>query len=159
MHLPLLLDHCRCYVQFGPNCFSAETITFQQQSPGLHLLRTCLKACFLRYRRFSLKEAYRVLRPKGALRVAMLGLDDLVDTYQNNWRCMDWVKCPEFAFIQTRAEMTYIAFRWWGHQHLYNRGELQRDLRNAGFCDIRFETIGQIVSWNPGDLKTVWTAN
>jgi predicted SAM-dependent methyltransferase len=92
---------------------------------------------------FFLKEAYRVLRPQGVLRIAMPDLDDLVDSYQKDWRCMDWVKWPQFAFIQTRAEMINIAFRWWGHQHLYNREELERALKSAGFEDIRFEAHGQ----------------
>jgi predicted SAM-dependent methyltransferase len=92
---------------------------------------------------FFLKETYRILRPKGVLRVAMPDLDDLVDSYQKDWRRMDWVTWPQFAFIQTRAEMVNIAFRWWGHQHLYNREELDRALKSAGFFDIRFEPFGQ----------------
>jgi predicted SAM-dependent methyltransferase len=92
---------------------------------------------------FFLKEAYRVLHPQGVLRIAMPDLDDLVDSYQKDWRHMDWVAWPQFAFIQTRAEMINIAFRWWGHQHLYNREELERALKSAGFCDIRFEIFGQ----------------
>jgi predicted SAM-dependent methyltransferase len=73
----------------------------------------------------------------------MPDLDDLVDAYLNDWRRMDWVKWPQFAIIKTRAEMINIAFRWWGHQHLYNREELERALRAAGFYDIRFEAIGR----------------
>ena len=92
---------------------------------------------------FFLKEAYRVLRPQGVLRIAMPDLDDLVDNFQNDWRCMDWVKWPQFAFIQTRAEMINIAFRWWGHRHLYNREELERALKSSGFKNIRFEAPGQ----------------
>jgi predicted SAM-dependent methyltransferase len=92
---------------------------------------------------YFLKEAYRVLRTKGVLRVAMPDLDDLIDSYQEDWRRMDWVTWPQFAFIKTKAEMINIAFRWWGHQHLYNREELERALKSAGFCDIRFELFGQ----------------
>ena len=92
---------------------------------------------------FFLKEARRVLRPQGVLRVAMPDLDDLVDSYQNDWQRMDWVTWPQFAFIQTRAEMINIAFRWWGHQHLYNREELERALKDAGFHHIRFPAFGQ----------------
>jgi predicted SAM-dependent methyltransferase len=92
---------------------------------------------------FFLEEAYRVLRPQGVLRVAMPDLDDLIESYQKDWRRMDWVKWPQFAFIQTKAEMINIAFRWWGHQHLYNREELERALISAGFEDIRFEDYGK----------------
>lgn len=87
--------------------------------------------CFLR-------EARRVLAHGGVIRIAMPDLDDLVEGYQNDWRRFDWVNWPEHSFIKTRAQMINIAFRWWGHQHLYNREELGRALRDAGFSDIRF---------------------
>jgi predicted SAM-dependent methyltransferase len=67
----------------------------------------------------------------------------LIESYQKDWRRMDWVKWPQFAFIQTNAEMINIAFRWWGHQHLYNREELERALIGAGFKEIRFEGHGK----------------
>ena len=39
--------------------------------------------------------------------------------------------------------MMNIAFRWWGHRHLYNREELERALKVAGFTNIRFNASGQ----------------
>ena len=36
-----------------------------------------------------------------------------------------------------------IAFRWWGHCHLYNREELERALQEAGFGSIRFVKYGK----------------
>ncbi len=89
-----------------------------------------------------LRQAKRVLNRGGVIRVAMPDLDDLVDGYQKDWRRFDWVKWPEHAFIMTRAQMINIAFRWWGHQHLYNREELERVLREAGFETIRFVEPG-----------------
>lgn len=85
-----------------------------------------------------LKEAHRVLVPGGVIRIAMPDLDDLIDGYCNDWRCLDWVNWPQFSFIHTRAEMINIAFRWWGHQHLYNREELARALGHAGFSSFCF---------------------
>ncbi len=92
---------------------------------------------------YFLKEAYRTLKPGGVIRIAMPDLDDLIDGYQNDWRRFDWVNWPAHRFIQTRAEMINIAFRWWGHQHLYNREELERALREAGFSHYCFQLPGQ----------------
>jgi predicted SAM-dependent methyltransferase len=90
-----------------------------------------------------LKEARRVLQAGGVLRIAMPDLDDLIEGYQDDWRRFDWVNWPEFSFIQTRAEMINIAFRWWGHQHLYNKEELPRALTEAGFSRFYFVENGQ----------------
>ena len=73
----------------------------------------------------------------------MPDLDDLIDGYQNDWQRFDWIGWPEFSFIETKAEMINIAFRWWGHKHLYNRAELKRALLKAGFHCFQFERIGE----------------
>ncbi len=90
-----------------------------------------------------LKEAYRILRKNGVIRIAMPDLDDLIDGYQTDWKRFDWVNWPDFAFLKTRAEMINIAFRWWGHQHLYNKEELTRALTEAGFNRISFPEYGK----------------
>ncbi len=89
------------------------------------------------------REARRALRPGGVMRIAMPDLDELVERYRGDWRNQDWLSWPEFSFIRTRAEMINLAFRGWGHQHLYNREELVRALDEAGFRDIRFVAWGQ----------------
>ena len=92
---------------------------------------------------FFLKEAFRTLEPGAVLRIAMPDLDDLIDGYQKDWRRFDWVNWPEFEFIQTKAEMINMAFRWWGHRHLYNKEELSRALSEAGFTHFYFVEHGQ----------------
>jgi predicted SAM-dependent methyltransferase len=33
--------------------------------------------------------------------------------------------------------MMNVAFRWWGHQYLYDGEELERRVREAGFTTVR----------------------
>lgn len=99
-------------------------------------------------------EASRVLGKGGIMRIAMPDLDTLVNQYQNNWREADWVNWPEFSFIETPAQMINIAFRWWGHQHLYNREELERLLTSAGFSDIKFVKLGESKNEQLANLET-----
>ncbi|MEG4086302.1 methyltransferase domain-containing protein [Microcoleus sp. POL10_C6] len=94
-----------------------------------------------------LKECYRVLKLGGVMRIAMPSLDLIIEKYYlGNWKDQDWLKWPEYQFIQTRAEMLNISFRWWGHQWLYDREELHRRLQEAGFTIIRD------VEWGNSDI-------
>lgn len=91
-----------------------------------------------------LREARRVLRPDGVIRIAVPDLEDLVRGYlADDWRRFDWVNWPEHSFIRTRAQMINIGFRWWGHQYLYDRQDLSRILDEAGFKGIEFVDLGQ----------------
>lgn len=84
-----------------------------------------------------LQECFRVLKKGGVLRVAMPSLDKLIQrSYEGNWRDADWLSWPEFKHVSTRAEMLNMAFREWGHQWLYDREELYRRLKDAGFETI-----------------------
>ena len=81
-----------------------------------------------------LRECRRALQPGGVLRVAMPSLDNLIrKACCGDWRDQDWLTWPGSQFIQTRAEMLNVAFRWWGHQWLYDQEELDRRLREAGW--------------------------
>lgn len=89
------------------------------------------------------REAHRTLAEGGVLRIAMPDLGDLISAYQEDWRSLDWLSWPEFEFIQTRAEMLNIAFRWWGHRYLYDREELERRLGEATFSRLVFCSRGE----------------
>lgn len=81
-----------------------------------------------------MRECRRALQPGGVVRIAMPSLDVLVEKSANgHWRDQDWLHWPQFAHIQTRAEMMNIAFRSWGHLWLYDREEFHRRLKEAGF--------------------------
>jgi predicted SAM-dependent methyltransferase len=96
---------------------------------------------------FLLQECHRVLQVGGVLRVAMPSLDVLLEKANSeNWRDQDWLTWPEYQFIQTRAEMLNISFRWWGHQWLYDREELHRRLHESGFRKVRD------VEWGSSDI-------
>ena len=84
-----------------------------------------------------LRDWFRVLQPGGVLRIATPDLAYVVERYQGDWRDQAWLKLPEYAFIQTRAEMINVSFRWWGHRYLYDGEELERRLREAGFDTVR----------------------
>jgi predicted SAM-dependent methyltransferase len=91
-----------------------------------------------------MKECRRVLQPGGILRIAMPSLEVLIRrSCCGDWRDQDWLRWPGHDFIQTRAEMMNIAFRWWGHQWLYDYEELDRRLREAGWEEITPAERGQ----------------
>jgi predicted SAM-dependent methyltransferase len=86
---------------------------------------------------FCLKDWFRLLEPGGVLRVATPDLQYLIERYGGNWQDQAWLQLPEYQFIQTRAEMVNVSMRWWGHQYLYDREELERRMREAGFAAVR----------------------
>src|SRR5437868_6771625 len=91
-----------------------------------------------------LQECRRAVQPGGVLRIAMPSLENLVQkACCGDWRDQDWLRWPGHEFIQTRAEMLNIAFRWWGHQWLYDGEELERRLREAGWEQISPVEWGQ----------------
>lgn len=83
-----------------------------------------------------IKEFLRVLTPSrggGVLRIAMPDLKSTIAAYNDpDWKEQPDIKRFHLDFIQTRAELLNISFRWWGHQWLYDWEELERRLREAG---------------------------
>jgi predicted SAM-dependent methyltransferase len=74
----------------------------------------------------------------------MPSLDFLLERLcAGRWREQDWLTWPDHQFIQTRAEMVNIFFRWWGHEWIYDAEEFHRRLKEAGFTDIRDVAWGE----------------
>lgn len=91
-----------------------------------------------------LRDCRRALVPGGVLRTAMPSLDDMIEkSASGHWRDQAWLDEPQWRFIASRAEMFNIMFRWWGHQWIYDRDELYRRLREAGFEMIRDVAWGE----------------
>jgi len=90
-----------------------------------------------------LADWHRLLEPGGVLRIATPDLAYVVERYGGDWRNQAWLKLPEYAFIQTRAEMLNTSMRWWGHQYLYDEEELGRRMREAGFAEVRRCRLGE----------------
>jgi predicted SAM-dependent methyltransferase len=86
----------------------------------------------------ALKDFKRVLKKGGVLRVAMPDLEMVVDDYLNvPIKKNKVLKAFGLEFIETRAELINMSFRWWGHKWLYDWEELDRRLKQAGFSKIK----------------------
>lgn len=88
----------------------------------------------------SIKDFMRVLKPNGVMRIAMPDLANTVKAYYDeNWKenSREYFQKFGLTFIQTRAELINIGFRWWGHKWLYDFEELYRRLREAGCVNIK----------------------
>lgn len=69
----------------------------------------------------------------------MPDLDDVIGLYKSGaWKDLDWAKPAK-----TKAAMINLAFRGWGHQHLYDREELVRAVEEAGFSVYKLCANGQ----------------
>lgn len=85
-----------------------------------------------------LKDALRVLKPGGVMRIATPDLEVTVNKYISVPIEDDPVlKKFNLSFIKTRAERINTGFRAWGHKWLYDWEELERRLLEAGFKKIK----------------------
>ena len=66
-------------------------------------------------------------------------MKDIIKEYFNpSWKDHPFIKEFGLGFVQTKAELINIHFRFWGHKHLYDKDELERRLKEVGFENIKF---------------------
>jgi len=82
-----------------------------------------------------MKEAYRVLKPGGIIRIACPDLDAMIESYQKDtWRSMEWVKLIKASWYPSGCFMLNQCIMENGlHKYMYNKSELIRRLIEAGF--------------------------
>jgi len=126
---------------------ATESFPFQNQSCFLIYSEHFIEHLTIEQASSFLTECYRLLEPGGISRIAMPSLEEVIKKYNSeDWKNQDWLSWPEHQFIQTRAEMLNISFRWWGHKWLYDHEELHRRIYEAGFSDVHN------VEWGKSDV-------
>lgn len=123
------------------NCDLSNGIPFENDSVVYIYNEHFLEHLTVKEGQVFLKDCLRVLKKGGVMRIAMPDLEFSVKEYFNlNWKedNAETFKKYRLDFIQTRAERLNMAFRWWGHKWLYDKEELERRLREAGFEQIKF---------------------
>lgn len=85
------------------------------------------------------KEAHRMLKPGGVMRVATFDMDIFLHHHREgnpNWKEDAGLVDVGLGFLKTRIESLNVNMRWWGHQYVYNIEELTRRLNEAGFGNV-----------------------
>lgn len=112
---------------------------------------------------FYLKEAYRILKPKGVIRTSTFDIDIIIINIHPDRDPVEWQKYKDSLYNgafshMTRAEMindaaynnpTYND----PHKHLYNIEELVKILKFAGFSNFNFPKIRENSYFELKDLE------
>lgn len=89
--------------------------------------------------RIFLRECYRVLVPKGVLRVTTPNLKFLVEHYLSedlsSWKDVGWMP-------QTACQMVNEGMTLWGHKFLYDQPEIEKLFLSVGFSSVTFCSWG-----------------
>ena len=96
-----------------------------------------------------LGECFRVLRPRGTIRIATPSLERLAQLYDGGELRERYVRwAAETLAPELRAPLpgTVINnfFRSWGHAFIYDPQTLRHALGQAGFVDIEERTVGEL---------------
>ena len=105
--------------------FSEHFIEHINQAEGINFFRECR----------------RVLKPGGIVRVATPDLDHIIQRYgKENWRAESEMINHGWTWVDNVCEQLNLSMRSWGHQWVYNEGELRRVGEVAGLdFKARFE--------------------
>lgn len=89
------------------------------------------------------RECRRLLVKGGVLRIATPDLAAIVTAFLGDWRDQDWLRWPEYGWVDTRVRALNQAFHGWGHRYLYDEAELTLRLREAGFDQVSRCALGE----------------
>ena len=74
--------------------------------------------------------------------------------FDSDWKNAPVIKKFGLEFIQTKAELINVSFRYWGHQWLYDTKELKRRLEEAGCKKIKKCELRKSKTKELNDLET-----
>jgi predicted SAM-dependent methyltransferase len=102
------------------------------------------------------KEAYRILKKDGVMRIACPDLDVTIDQFVNDsWR-EDFARNSIPA--TTRCEMLDMTMRGWGHLYLYNYEEMEIRLKQCGFTQIERKELYKSFYPELENMETRWAS-
>ena len=95
-----------------------------------------------------LSESYRILKPKGKIRISTPDLQFLINLYlgkntQHHKEYVDWSKKTYQLVSANKVEVINNYFQSWGHQFIYDKETIEDSLKKAGFKEIEFFRINQ----------------
>lgn len=105
--------------------------------------------------KFLLSECYRVLKPKGIIRLSMPSIEFLMDIVNNpnspenveymKWHFENYAKeqFEDFGEEYSSALLLNNFMRLWGHKCLYDKSTIKRLLEISGFKNVTFCSISK----------------
>jgi predicted SAM-dependent methyltransferase len=88
--------------------------------------------------KIALLDFRRVMKKGGVMRIAMPDLELAIEIYLDpKWRDRPYIKNFKLDYVQTKAELLNMGFRFWDHKWFYDWEELERRLKEVGFTEIK----------------------
>ncbi len=105
-----------------------------------------------------LKESFRVLKPKGKIRISTPDLQFLIDLYSNEKNKLqnDYIEWSGKNYQLTNGGVTPVInnyFYSWGHQFIYDKKTIKDCLLSAGFSKVEFFKINESIDSDLKDLE------
>ena len=95
-----------------------------------------------------LKECFRILKPAGKIRITTPNLESFINLYKNPKEIekvyIDYTVKRLFPELEQNKEIFVLnkLFSYFGHRFIYDKNSLELNLKNKGFADIKFYTVG-----------------